>query len=481
MTPITRPDDIDRALQRATTAAARLRVVPDRDRADHLDAAADALDGNAAELVDIAAHETHLDRARLVGEVARTTGQLRMFSAVVRDGSYLEATLDSADPHATPPRPDLRRMLVPLGPIVNFAASNFPFAFSVAGGDTAAALAAACPVIVKAHEGHPLLSRRTAEILTAAFTAIGAPDDLVQVAEGRETGVALVRHPEVKAATFTGSTRVGRVLFDAAASRPDPIPFYGELGSVNPVVVTPGADAARAPALAVGLASSFTLGGGQFCTKPGIVFVPTGSRIPQLVVDGLPSSAPWQLLTDSIDAGFDRSWHRLVSATSTEVILPASTRGSATAGVARVSLDDFVADPELRDEVFGPAVLLVEYRDLDDVRAALALLQGSLTGTVHAEPGEETTDIVEALASIAGRILFDGWPTGVAVTWSQHHGGPWPATTSIFTSVGATAIRRFQRPLVFQSAPDGALPEPLRDDNPWKIPRRVDGTLALPF
>lgn len=476
--PITDTSQLDSALAAATRAARALRATPDERRAQYLDAIADALDAARDELVPIAQRESHLPEARLVGEVARTTGQLRMLAAVVREGSYLEAVIDHADPDATPPRPDLRRVLGPLGPVVNFAASNFPFAFSVAGGDTAAALAAGCPVIVKAHSGHPELSRRTAEVVSAALAAAGAPDGIFALAVGREVGTALVAHPAVKAGSFTGSVAAGRALFDIAAQRPDPIPFYGELGSVNPVVVTEAASAARAAELAAGLTASFTLGAGQFCTKPGIVFVPEASEIPMLAAAEVGSPPAARLLTDGISQAFADGWAQFADLDGVEVLVASEiTAEGVTPGLVRVSLEAFRSQPQLREELFGPVTLLVSYRELDEVIATLSELDGSLTGTIHAEAADDIADLVAAFSERVGRLLFGGWPTGVAVTWSQHHGGPWPATTSIFTSVGATSIRRFQRPIAYQDAPEAILPPALQEANPWGVPRRVDNVL----
>ncbi|ROQ64159.1 NADP-dependent aldehyde dehydrogenase [Rathayibacter sp. PhB152] len=479
MTLTTASTSLDALLDRSVEAARALRTIPDAERAEFLEAVADALDSARDELVAIAHEETHLAPVRLTGEVARTTGQLRLFAAVVREGSFREAIIDHAAAEAVPPRPDLRRILVPLGPVANFAASNFPFAFSIAGGDTAAALAAGCPVIVKGHSGHPGLSRRTAEIVTEALLTAGAPEGVFALVEGREAGTALVAHPSIRAASFTGSVTGGRALFDIATGRPDPIPFYGELGSVNPVVVTPAASAARAEELGLGLAGSFTLGAGQFCTKPGIVFVPEGSGIPAVAAESAAGAAAAELLTPSIGDAFTRGWAELAALDGVEVLTEA-TSGSdgVTPGLVRVPLAVLLAEPLLREELFGPATLLVTYAELDDVVAALAAFEGSLTGTVHAEPGEDVEGLVAVLAERVGRVLFGGWPTGVAVTWSQQHGGPWPATTSLFTSVGATSVRRFQRPIAFQDAPEALLPPELRDDAVPGLPRRVDGVLV---
>ena len=466
----------------AGAAAPVLAAASPAQRTQWLEAIAGAMDAAAPELVAIAHAETHLDEARLAGEVARTTAQLRLFATMVRDGAYLEASIDHADPAAAPPRPELRRLLVPLGPVAVFAASNFPFAFSVLGGDTASALAVGCPVIVKAHQGHPETSLRTATVAREALRSAGAPAGTLAVVVGRDTGIALIQHPVITAAGFTGSVAGGRALFDLAAARPDPIPFYGELGSINPVVITSRAVAARGEELARGLASSFMLGNGQFCTKPGVVFVPEDSTFGELLAGALPEPAPARLLTGSIadafavsarDAGMDPDIAVLAGD-------PDQASGEATRLVLATTAAAVARRPDaLLAERFGPATVLVSYRDQTELREALEALEGSLTATLHAEAEDELGDLVALLSARAGRLLFAGWPTGVSVTWSQHHGGPWPATTSIHTSVGVSAARRFQRPLVFQDAPERLLPEALSESNPLGIPRRVDGVLQL--
>jgi NADP-dependent aldehyde dehydrogenase len=471
--------EVDAAARSAARAFAALRDVSDAERSSWLEVIADALDTHTDELVTIADEETALGRPRLTGEVARTTGQLRMFATVVREGSYLEAVIDHAVPEATPPRPDLRRFLVPLGPVAVFSASNFPFAFSVAGGDTASALAAGCPVIVKAHSGHRRLSERTAQIVSSALRGAGAPEGLFALVQGRDAGLALVDHPTITAVGFTGSVAGGRALFDRAMARPDPIPFFGELGSINPVVVTRAADSARGDALAAGLAGSFQLGAGQFCTKPGLVFVPRGSRLEGAIASHVGDAAS-RLLTPSIADGFIGGLGAAVSTPGVDVVAGTSDSSpdAVRAAVLATDTESLVASADtLLDEVFGPVTLLVRYDDEAELPGILSRLEGSLTATVHAEPEDDIRDVLYVLEQRAGRILFAGWPTGVAVTWSQHHGGPWPATTSQHTSVGATAIRRFQRPLAFQDAPDALLPAPLREFNPWGVPRRVDGIL----
>jgi NADP-dependent aldehyde dehydrogenase len=453
------------------------------ERAAWLGAVADALDANAAELIALADEESHLGTARLTGELARTTSQLRLFAEAVVEGSYLEATIDHPSATTIPPRPDLRRMLRPLGPVAVFSASNFPFAFSVAGGDTASALAAGCPVIVKGHSAHPRLSRRTAEVVARALADAGAPDGVFALVEGRETGVALVQHPAVRAVGFTGSLHGGRALFDLASGRPDPIPFYGELSAVNPVLVTQAALDARADELAAGLVASFTLGAGQFCTNPGVIFVPAGSGFAERVAAVVGAAAPVPMLTDGIAAAFARELAALAGHEGVTVVAGEAVQqqGSGSAVVLATTTDAVLADPSaLLTECFGPSTLVVEYVDVEHALAAIRAVGGSLTATVHAEPDEELADILAVLTEIAGRVLFAGWPTGVAVSWAQQHGGPWPATTSIHTSVGVTALRRFLRPVAYQDAPETALPAALRESNPLGIPRRVDGLLVLP-
>ncbi|HKT57771.1 MAG TPA: aldehyde dehydrogenase family protein, partial [Microbacterium sp.] len=445
----------------------------------------DALQAASAELVPLAQRETHLSEARLTGEVVRTATQLRFFADVIEEGSYLEATVDAPDAALIPPRPDLRRMLRPLGVVAVFAASNFPFAFSVAGNDTASALAAGCPVVVKAHPGHPELSRRVAAIVRDAIRDAGGPADALVLVEGMEEGLALVRHPLVTAVGFTGSTRGGRALFDLAVSRPHPIPFYGELGSVNPVVVTPAAVAEDAAGLAAGLAASFTRDGGQYCTKPGLVFVPAGTAFEGELAAAVASASGQRLLTEGMAGAFADGSIGLAERADVDVIATTEAEGSAPIVMA-TDTAAFLADPELfQQEHFGPLTLLVRYADAaTDLADALAVLEGSLTGTVRTAAADDdalVAQTTDALGRIAGRVLFNGWPTGVAIAWGQHHGGPWPSSTaSVHTSVGATAVRRFLAPIAYQDAPQHVLPAELRDGNPAGIPRREDGALVVP-
>ena len=484
---------VDDAVRAA--AASGLAGSSRADRARWIRAIADALDDHRDELVGLAHDETHLSHARLTGEVTRTVTQLRFFAGVVDEGSYLEATIDSPDPSLIPPRPDLRRMLRPIGVVAVFAASNFPFAFSVVGNDTASALAAGCPVVVKAHPGHPELSRRVAGIARDALAASGAPTDALVLVEGVEAGVELVRHPLVAAVGFTGSTRGGRALFDLAAARPAPIPFYGELGSINPVVITPGAAADDVTGLAAGLAASFTRDGGQYCTKPGLVFVPAGTGFEAALARAASESPGQQLLTTGMTEAFARGSEALGGRDDVEVLVAGARPGAAATTdvapdgssptVVATNAAAFLADPEaFLEEHFGPLTVVVGYSDADpggDLDHALAALEGSLTGTVRhgASDDPELLDrLTAALSAVAGRVLYDGWPTGVAIAWAQHHGGAWPASTaSVHTSVGATAIRRWLAPVAYQDAPQSVLPLELRDGNPLGIPRREDGQL----
>jgi NADP-dependent aldehyde dehydrogenase len=485
-------DDTARVVGEAVTRAASsgLESTTRADRARWLEALADALETDRAELVSVAHRETHLGEARLDGEVTRTAAQLRFFAGVAREGSYLEATLDAPDPSTTPPRPDLRRMLRPIGPVAVFTASNFPFAFSVLGNDTASALAAGCAVVVKAHPGHPELSRRTADLAVAALAGAGAPDGVISLVEGVAAGVALVQHPSIAAVGFTGSVRGGRALFDLACARPAPIPFYGELGSINPVVVTAAAAQGRAAELAAGLVGSFTRDGGQYCTKPGLVFVPSGAGLEDALASALADAPGQRLLTEGMSRAFAHGADAFARRGDVEVI--GTVRDPHTGFdaaqpsgpvVILVDAPDLVAaSEEFLTECFGPLTVVVRYEGDAELAASLRTLEGSLTATIQHAPGEEVAALTDALSRIAGRVVFNGWPTGVAIAWAQHHGGSWPATTaSVHSSVGATAIRRFLTPVAYQDAPASALPPELRDGNPLRIPRRESGALRAPL
>ncbi|MFF3331374.1 aldehyde dehydrogenase (NADP(+)) [Streptomyces sp. NPDC002888] len=459
-------------------------------RAAFLRSAADQLEAAKDHLVEVADAETALGPVRLNGELARTCYQLRAFADIVDEGAFLDVVINHPDATATPPIPDLRRYKVPLGVVAVYSASNFPFAFSVAGGDTASALAAGSPVVVKAHPDHPALSELVASVLRRAAAAHDIPAGVVGLVHGFEAGIELIKHPLIAAAGFTGSVRGGRALFDAAAARPTPIPFHGELGSLNPVVITEAAAAERPEAIGQGLAGSMTLGVGQFCVKPGLVLVPSGEA-----GDGLVKS-----LTDAVsdtDAGVLLD-HRMrdnfvagvaeraeLSDVETPVTPGSGGEHTVSAGFLTVPAEKLAAEGEhdlLLEECFGPVTVVVRYEDEAQAKSVLDRLPGNLTATVHLSADEVAgkgrgAEILAELTPLAGRVLVNGWPTGVAVAQAQHHGGPYPATTSTSTSVGGTAIERWLRPVVYQGAPEALLPVELRDDNPLGLPRRFNGQL----
>ena len=477
----TTPAELDAALDEAVAAAAILATSNLESRAAWLDAMADALDDEAGQLVPLAADETHLTTARLTGELARTTFQLRLFAKIVREGGFLDVTVDHADAEwGMGPRPELRRTMVPLGPVAVYAASNFPFAFSVAGGDTASALAAGCPVIVKANPGHPLLSLRVGSICRTALSAAGAPAGTLAVVFGYELGTALVADPRIAAASFTGSPSGGRALFDLANTRAHPIPFYAEMGSINPSVITASAVEQRGDQIADGFVASVAMGVGQFCTKPGVLFVPVGSRIISMIARIAAEQTGASMLSERLHAGYGAALGALADHPDVR-LLSGSTQlsGQPAPTILATSATAFLADPaRLTAEVFGPTALLVEYDDDAQLLEALRVIEGQLTATIQAE-GDETVlpALLELLVARAGRVIWNGWPTGVSVTYAMQHGGPYPATTSSqSTSVGTAGIRRFLRPVAFQNMPDALLPPALRERNPWHVPRLVDGS-----
>jgi NADP-dependent aldehyde dehydrogenase len=489
--PHTSVGEVGRVAGTSAVAAPAFAALSRRARAAALRGVAAALDAARDELVPLADAETGLGAGRLGGELTRTAVQLELFADVVEEGAFLEVIIDPADPDARPaPRPDLRRMLVPIGPVAVFAAGNFPFAFSVAGGDTASALAAGNPVVVKAHPGHPGTSARTGEIVTAALSAAGAPVGTFGLVHGFEAGRALAADPSIAAIGFTGSLRGGRALLDLVNARPVPIPFYGELGSLNPVVVTPGAVAARGPEIARGFVGSFTLGSGQFCTKPGLMLLPAGHGLTEILVRESAAVELEPLLGRAGRDGYTAGALNLLAVPGARALLSgtesALTDASTVEGyrvpVVLVAIDAgqlLAGGTALLEECFGPAAVVVEYASPAELSAVLDALAGTLTATLHADVATEAAlarTLLDRLSAKAGRVIWGGWPTGVAVAWAQHHGGPWPATTaSLHTSVGLTAVRRFLRPVAYQNVPDELLPEPLRAANPGRVPARRDG------
>jgi NADP-dependent aldehyde dehydrogenase len=483
--------DVDRALVLADTAFSTLRKLDASARAAFLEKIAEEILALGDDLLQRAHIETGLPLDRLTGERGRTVGQLRLFAEVVREGSWVDARIDTALPDRQPiPRPDLRRMLVPIGPVVVFGASNFPLAFSVAGGDTASALAAGCPVIVKAHPAHPGTSELVASAIVRAITACGLPDATFSMLHGGvELSHALVRHPLTRAVGFTGSQTAGRALFDTAAARPEPIPVFAEMSSVNPVFILPGALRERGAQIAEGLKNSVTMGVGQFCTKPGLVFAAGGPDLQAFAAEfakKIESATPATMLHAGICKHYQQGADALAKvpgvtplATSDLDPDPARTQGGAAAFTT--DLEDFLTRPELHHEVFGPAALLVDVPDAASFLRAAAALTGQLTATVHATPEDlaASADLLAILERKAGRLLINGFPTGVEVAPAMHHGGPYPATTdSRFTSVGTAAITRFARPVCWQNFPATALPAELQNENPRSLMRLVNGKLT---
>ena len=461
------PAAIDQAVAEAGAAADAWATTAPATRARLLRGLAAALERERVSLVALANDETSLGPVRLNGELDRTAFQLRGFADQV-DAGATTAVLDEPAVAGAPPagRPRLTRVRVPVGPVAMFAASNFPFAFSVLGGDTASALAAGCPVVIKAHPGHPQLSRAVFELASVVVAELGLPAAVLRMVEGAgiDVGVRLVRHPSIAAVAFTGSFRGGAALQAEANARPQPIPFYGELGSINPVVALPKALSARGAELAQALAASIGLGAGQFCTRPGVLLV-FDDAVSQGFVDGLKSVlaklTPHVMLTPAIRKGFDVGTARLTNHPRVRTLLTGDAT-SATPRPALVETDaaSFIADHALREEVFGPAAIVVRVRSVDEAIDVLRAVGGSLTVTLWgADDGsDDTRRLTRAATRIAGRVLFSGVPTGVAVTAAQHHGGPWPASTQPFTtSVGYAALDRFLRPVALQDAPDWLL------------------------
>lgn len=476
--------EVAAAVDRALRAEVDTAAASPGERAAWLEAVADALLADTDALVDLADRETALGRPRLEAELARTASQLRFYARVGLEGSWLRATYDEATDAAG----SLARACVPLGPVAVFGASNFPFAFGVLGNDTASALVAGCPVVAKAHAAHAGTCARLADVARGALAAAGAPAGTFEVLHGFEAGTALVRAPGVAAVGFTGSQAGGLALWRLAQERPEVIPFYAEMGTVNPAVVT-AAGAQDIDSVAAGFVASFTLGSGQFCTKPGLLLVPAGNGAPDAVAAHLRAAAPdARLLTASIARGAAEGVEGLVAAgaEAVEVIAPTPGGWAAPAAVLKAPATALRPGSALLEEVFGPVALVVEYAGADELDAALGHLQGCLAATVIAPADDpDAPALLARLGSLAGRVTLNDWPTGVAWSWGQQHGGPWPATTRPdSTSVGAAALDRFVRPVTFQSVPLSMLPRPLdtvfAPGNPWQVPVRLNGRVVAP-
>lgn len=479
--------EIGKAVEAATAAFSTSRQFSSQKIAAFLDQVALEIEDLGDLLLETTDEETGLGLPRLIGERSRTVGQLRKFGALLREGSYVDAIIDTAQTERQPfPRPSIRRQLFPIGPVAVFSASNFPFAFSVAGGDTASAFAAGCPVIVKAHPSHPATSELFAHAINRAINALGFPSGFFSLIQGDsiEVGQKLVTNPGVCAVGFTGSLRAGRAIYDAAAARPIPIPIFAEMGSVNPVVILPNALKDRGDTIAQGLVRSITMGTGQFCTNPGLVFVIDGEEATDFianVTERMSSQKSDVLLNSNIE----KSLIDGVAETVKRPFVNINTGGETINGdgycyantVLQTNAAAFSNDSHLQEEHFGPVTLFVVADSEAELLTSVQALQGNLTATIHADNNdiEIAQSLIMPLKEKVGRLIWNGFPTGVEVSYAMQHGGPYPATTApATTSVGMTAIKRFMRPVAFQDLPDHLLPPALQDDNPLKIWRIVD-------
>lgn len=481
------PDETDQALALAERAFLPFSALEPAKRAAFLRAICDEIAALGEELLERAHLETGLPLARLTGERARTINQLSQFADLIEDGSWIDASIDTAIPDRAPaPKPDLRKKQVPLGPVVVFGSSNFPFAYSVAGVDTGPALAAGNPVIVKAHPAHPGVSDLTAQAILTAAQKTGMPEGVFSMLydNGFEVGTALVKHPATKAVGFTGSFKGGMALYKLGQERDEPIPVFAEMGSVNPVVILPRTLAAQKEQLAKTLAGSVTLGVGQFCTNPGLVFVvksEASAGFEAAYQREIEQVAQATMLTKGICANY----RQLVADASEQVgttllaktLLLANAENQAEATILKTTGKVFIENPSLHEEIFGPYSLLVEFQDTEELKKAVSLLKGQLTVSLFADAAEaaEQPELVQLLGLKSGRFIMNGVPTGVEVCPSMHHGGPFPAATdSRFTSVGRHAIYRFTRPQSYQDWHDALLPAELQNSNPLGILRLVN-------
>lgn len=465
------PSHVDEAVQAAEKAFWSYGYAARTERAVLLRRIADEIDNRGGDITEIGTQETGLPAARLDGERGRTVGQLRLFADHIENGAYLDRRKDEALPERTPlPRPDLQLLQSPIGPVAVFGASNFPLAFSTAGGDTAAALAAGCPVIVKGHSAHPGTSEIVAQAIDVAISALGVDPGVFSLIQGgkRDVGQALVQHPLIKAVGFTGSLAGGRALFDLAMSRPEPIPFFGELGSVNPMFLLPGALASRAEELGSGWSGSLTMGAGQFCTNPGIAVVVDGEDADNFIratSTALGTVEPQIMLTDGIADAYRSGASRVQHAAGVDSLVakPSADR-QCDSYLFSVNYADWQQNTELSEEVFGPLGIVLRVENMEQMREVARDLQGQLTCTLHLDESdaEEARKLLPILERKAGRVLANGFPTGVEVCDAMVHGGPYPASTNFgATSVGTLSIRRFLRPVCYQNIPATVLPADL--------------------
>lgn len=485
------PDEIDKAAVLASKAFMTFREADAETVAALLDGIASEIEALGDALLDQVSMESGLPKDRLTGERARTMNQMRLFASLVREGSFVDARIDTALPDRKPlPRPDLRRMLFPLGPVAVFGASNFPLAFSVAGGDTASALAAKCPVVVKAHPAHPGTSELVASAIVKAVAKVGLPAGVFSMVHAADPRVSLllVKHPLIKAVGFTGSERAGRAIFDAAAQRPEPIPAYVEMGSNNPVFVLPGALENSADSIVQGLFASVNAGVGQFCTSPGVVLGDSSEQFKRFrdkLADLFQKGAPGTMLHPSIVKGYSQNVEQRSKAAGVSTIRSQqnadANKTEAVPVMFETSADVWLKNPELSAEIFGPSTVLVRSQSKEELLRVASEWNGTLTASLFGTPKdlEEHRDLIAILENKAGRLLFNGFPTGVEVSPAMHHGGPYPATADPkFTSVGTAAILRFLRPVCFQNFPEAVLPPELKDGNPRHIWRLINGELT---
>ncbi|MBL7792274.1 MAG: aldehyde dehydrogenase (NADP(+)) [Saprospiraceae bacterium] len=485
-TPLSQIDDI---MRQATLAFEAFRNSTPAERAALLEAIAVEIEALGDTLINTACEESNLPAARLTGERGRTTGQLRLFAAIVKEGSWADAVIDTALPDRAPPRPDLRKMLFPIGPVVVFGASNFPLAFSTAGGDTASALAAGCSVIIKAHPAHPATSTLVFEAIQRAIAKCNAPSHLAQhvLGNGFAIGRTLVEHPATKAVGFTGSAAGGKSLLAYAQQRDEPIPVFAEMGSINPVVLLPQALSTRAEAIATAYAGSITLGMGQFCTNPGLLLAIDGPELDRflpLLAQAFNQTPAAKMLHTGIHTAYMDKMKAALAQKGVDTIAQIVVNEDDIVpdmAIAQVDSRTFIDNPLLKEEVFGPYSLVVRCRDAADLESVLKACGGQLTITFMAETEEIAGHraLVDKAAQLAGRVVFNGVPTGVEVSAAMMHGGPYPASSdSRFTSVGTDAIKRWARPVCFQNCPEALLPPELHNENPMQIIRRVNSNFT---
>ncbi|NQX56002.1 aldehyde dehydrogenase (NADP(+)) [Pedobacter panaciterrae] len=481
--------ELERALSLAQDAFVSYKNISTIKRAEFLEAIAEEIMALEETLIERAVTESGLPIGRITGERGRTFGQLKMFAQLLRDGWYVDARIDTAQPERVPlPKSDIRRMLIPIGPVAVYGASNFPLAFSTAGGDTASALAAGCPVIVKTHPSHPGTSELISSAIIQAAKRTGMPEGVFSALNlTNDQSVRLVQHPAIKAVGFTGSRKVGMTLFNAAAKRPEPIPVYAEMSAINPVILMEEALKVKGEAIAKGLAGSVTMGAGQFCTNPGLVLLIESEASKYFLnhfVKHLGATEPATMLNKNICQSYSKGIETTKTVNGVNVLaegtkLANDERNEARSIAFTVSADDFLSNKQLNEEVFGPVTLFVLIKDTAQLHLVLNQLEGQLTATVHAEPEDKGNliPVIDIITQKAGRVIYNGFPTGVEVCHSMQHGGPFPSTTDgRSTSVGTAAIYRFLRPVSYQDIPDELLPAALQNSNPLSILRLIDGS-----